>query len=172
MSAHVPLGASTHVIILRHSLSLTSHIHMYERASTFSSWSDISRSVLSADSNSSKWTRANWCRWPSVRLGWYLCYATQLICHQGRPLLYPQCGRSILFWGVKCFCWVKKAVSGWKPVLGRELVNYKQLMLRRGATLWLICGELEKPESWKCLKAGRQLSELGNSSAALADVIQ
>ena len=41
-------------------------------------------------------------------------------------------------------------------MLGRELVNYKQLMLRRGATL----------------KAGRQLSELGNSSAALADVIQ
>ena len=57
-------------------------------------------------------------------------------------------------------------------MLGRELVNYKQLMLRRGATLWLICGEMEKPESRKCLKAGRQLSELGNSSAALADVIQ
>ena len=31
---------------------------------------------------------------------------------KGVPLLYPQCGTSILFWGVKCFCWVKKAVSG------------------------------------------------------------
>ena len=40
---------------------------------------------------------------------------------KGVPLLYPQCGTSILFWGVKCFCWVKKAVSGWKPVLGRAL---------------------------------------------------
>ena len=40
---------------------------------------------------------------------------------KGVPLLYPQCGTSILFWGVKCFCWVKKAVSGCKPVLGRAL---------------------------------------------------
>ena len=36
---------------------------------------------------------------------------------KGVPLLYPQCGTSILF----CFCWVKKAVSGWKHVLGSEL---------------------------------------------------
>ena len=35
---------------------------------------------------------------------------------KGVPLLYPQCGTSILFWGVKCFC-----VSGCKPVLGRAL---------------------------------------------------
>ena len=27
---------------------------------------------------------------------------------KGVPLLYPQCGMSILFWGVKCFCWVKR----------------------------------------------------------------
>ena len=42
---------------------------------------------------------------------------------KGVPLLYPQCGRptSILFWGGKCFCWIKKAVSGWKPVVGRAL---------------------------------------------------
>ena len=40
---------------------------------------------------------------------------------KGVPLLYPQCGTSILFWGGKSFCWIKKAVSGWKPVLGREL---------------------------------------------------
>ena len=37
------------------------------------------------------------------------------------PLLYPQCGTTNLFWGIKCFCWVRKAVSGWKPVLGRAL---------------------------------------------------
>ena len=40
---------------------------------------------------------------------------------KGVPLLYPQCGTSILFWGGKCFCWIKKAVSGWKPVLGRAV---------------------------------------------------
>ena len=40
---------------------------------------------------------------------------------KGVPLVYPQCGTSILFWGGNCFCWVKKAVSGWKSVLGRAL---------------------------------------------------
>ena len=38
------------------------------------------------------------------------------------------------------------------------------------AHLWGI-GE-KKQEPGKCLKAGRQLSEHGNSSAALADVVQ
>ena len=40
---------------------------------------------------------------------------------KGVALLYPQCGTNTLFWGVKCLCWGKKAVSGWKPVLGRVL---------------------------------------------------
>ena len=53
--------------------------HLYERASTFSSWHDIVLSALSADSNSSKWTRAHLYRWPSVQLGWSLRRATQLI---------------------------------------------------------------------------------------------
>ena len=39
----------------------------------------------------------------------------------GVPLLYPLCGTSILCWGGKCFCRIKKAVSGLKPVLGRTL---------------------------------------------------
>ena len=29
-------------------------------------------------------------------------------------------------------------------MLDRELFNYEQLMLCQGATLWLICGELER----------------------------
>ena len=71
---------------MRHSLSLptVTYICMRERASTFSSWPDNVLSALSADSNSSKWTRAHLCHWPSVHLGWSLCYATQLIVHQGR----------------------------------------------------------------------------------------
>ncbi len=76
--------------------------------------------TLSADSNSSKWTRAHMCRqmfiWddPSVTpLSWSFT--------KGVPLLYPQCGTSILFWGVKLWCWVKRTVSGCKPVLGRVL---------------------------------------------------
>ena len=47
-----------------------------------------------------------------------------------------------------------------------SLVNYQQLMLCRCVTLWLSCRELENQES------GRQLSELGNISAALANVVQ
>ena len=48
------------------SVTLHSHRHLYERASTFSSWPDIVLSLLSADSISSKWTRAHLCSWPSV----------------------------------------------------------------------------------------------------------
>ena len=73
---------------VRHSLSLTTvAFHLYERAFTLSSWPDIVLSALSVDSNSSKWTRALLCRWPSVLLGWSLCHATQLIIHQGRSTL-------------------------------------------------------------------------------------
>ena len=76
---------------MRHSLSVChhSHMHLYGRASTFSSWPDIVISLLSADSNSSKWTRTNRCRWPSVHLGWSLCPAPQLIDHQGRSTHLP-----------------------------------------------------------------------------------
>ena len=50
-------------------------------------------------------------------------------------------------------------------------------MLCRGATLRLSCGELDrefekKSKVVKVLKAGSQLSELGNSSAALDDAVK
>ena len=49
-------------------------------------------------------------------------------------------------------------------------------MLCRGATLRLSCGELdrefEKSKVVKVLKACSQLSELGNSSAALDDAVK
>ena len=41
----------------------------------FWSWPDNVLSALSADLNSSKWTRAHLCRWPRVHLGWSLCHA-------------------------------------------------------------------------------------------------
>ena len=56
---------------------------MFGRASTFSSWPGNVLSALSADSNSSKWTTAHLCRWPSVHVGGSLCHATQSIVHQG-----------------------------------------------------------------------------------------
>ena len=45
-----------------------SHTHLYERASTFSTWPDIVISALSADSNFSMLSRAHLCCWPRVLL--------------------------------------------------------------------------------------------------------
>ena len=71
---------------------------------------------------------------------------------KGVPLLYLQCGTSILFWGVKCFCWVNKAVSGWNPVFGRALA-----MEWVEAAIWLT-GNLSaygrRGYPRKCIQAG------------------
>ena len=83
-SAPVQLGASTHVIwwdIVR--LSPQSHTSLRESFQIFI------MAALSADLNSSKWTRAHLWRWPSVHLGWSLCHATQLIDYQGRSPPLP-----------------------------------------------------------------------------------
>ena len=78
--------------------------------------------ALSADSNSSKWTRAHLCRWPSDHLGLSLCHATYLIDHEGRSLHYPQCRYEHLF--LRCYVLILGQESCiWKEAYAWEVVG-------------------------------------------------
>ena len=78
---------------------------------------------------------------------------------QGVPLLYPKCGTSILFWGgIKSFCWVKKAVSGWKPVLGRTLaMEWVSRVIFLEAVIWVagnLSAYVRRGYPRQCIQAG------------------
>ena len=113
-SVHLQLGASPHVIrwyIV--CLSPQSHTSVWESFHIFI----IARQRPFCTLSRFKLLQVY--RWPNVHLGLSLCRATQLIVHQGRYTPLPTMW--YLFWGVKCFCWIKKDVSEWKHVVGRAL---------------------------------------------------